>query len=123
MLNQARLKVLKARDDHVSSVLDDARKQLATIAKDGSKYPKIMEGLIAQVGTLLDQLRPTCLTRFNLFQGLCQLLESQVMIRCRAADKSIVEAAIDPAIKSVRDKIKRDCTVKVDGENFLPADW
>ena len=49
MLNQARLKVLKARDDHVSNVLDEGKKQLMSISKDGSKYPKIIEGLIAQV--------------------------------------------------------------------------
>merc|ERR1711902_385406 len=30
MLNQARLKVLKARDEHVSSVLENAKKQLVT---------------------------------------------------------------------------------------------
>ena len=49
MLNQARLKVLKARDDHVGSVLDDAKKQLVKITKDQSKYSKLIEGLIAQV--------------------------------------------------------------------------
>lgn len=49
MLNQARLKVLKARDDHVSTVLDDAKKQLLKISADQSKYPKILQGLIAQV--------------------------------------------------------------------------
>ena len=49
MLNNARLKVLKARDDHVAHVLEDAKKQLATIANDRSKYPAIIEKLIAQV--------------------------------------------------------------------------
>ncbi len=49
MLNQARLKVLKARDDHVGSVLDEAKKQLVSISQDSNKYPKIIEGLIAQV--------------------------------------------------------------------------
>ena len=47
---QARLKVLKARDDHVAHVLDDAKKQLTKIAHDRSKYPAIIEKLIAQVG-------------------------------------------------------------------------
>ncbi len=49
MLNQARLKVLKARDDHVGSVLEDAKGQLISISKDSARYPKIIEGLIAQV--------------------------------------------------------------------------
>ncbi len=51
------------------------------------------------------------------------MLESQITIRCRAADKAVVEKAVGPALASVKDKIKRECAVKVDGENFLPADW
>lgn len=51
------------------------------------------------------------------------MLESAVTIRCRESDKSIVEAAIEPAKASVKDLIKRECAVKVDGENFLPKDW
>ena len=49
MLNQARLKVLKARDDHVGQVLDNAKTQLVTISKDSNKYPQLLEGLIGQV--------------------------------------------------------------------------
>ena len=49
MLNQARLKVLKARDDHVQAVLNDGKRSLVNISRDQSKYPKILEGLIAQV--------------------------------------------------------------------------
>merc|ERR1712173_290574 len=41
MLNQARLKVLKARDDHVGQVLDNAKTKLVTISKDGNKYPQL----------------------------------------------------------------------------------
>jgi len=100
MLNNARLKVLKARDDHVAHVLEDAKKQLTTIANDRSKYPAIIEKLIAQ--------------------GLCQLIEPAVTIRCRQEDKAIVEGAIEPALSSVRDMIKKDkVEIKVDGENFL----
>merc|ERR1711878_173539 len=38
LLNQARLRVLKARDEHVSNVLDDGKQQLASITKDKQKY-------------------------------------------------------------------------------------
>ena len=41
--------MLKSRDDHVAHVLDDAKTQLAKIAHDRSKYPAIIENLIAQV--------------------------------------------------------------------------
>jgi V-type H+-transporting ATPase subunit E len=100
MLNQARLKVLKARDDHVQTLMEEGKKQLVQIAHDKSKYPKILEGLISQ--------------------GLCQLLESTVTIRCREEDKAVVEGAIAPALAAVRDLIKRDVEIKVDPENFLP---
>jgi V-type H+-transporting ATPase subunit E len=58
MLNQARLKVLKARDDHIQTVLEDSKKKLHQISKDPNMYPKIIEGLIAQVGSpLANQLK------------------------------------------------------------------
>ena len=49
MLNQARLKVLKERDDHVSTVIAHGKRELANISRDQQRYPKIIEGLIAQV--------------------------------------------------------------------------
>lgn len=103
MLNQARLQVLKARDDHVSNVLTQAKRKLATISKDQSRYPKILEGLIAQ--------------------GLCQLLETHVSVRCRQADLQLVQQTIPAAVASVKDKMpKINCQVVLDNENFLPSD-
>ena len=52
LLNQARLRVLKARDEHVSNVLDDGKQQLASITKDKQKYSQLLQGLIAQVNNL-----------------------------------------------------------------------
>ena len=49
LLNQARLKVLKARDEHVGNVLSESKRQLAIVAKDQAKYSKLIQGLIAQV--------------------------------------------------------------------------
>jgi len=103
MLNQARLKVLKARDDHVTKVLDNAKKQLVTISKDQNRYPQLLEGLIGQ--------------------GLCQLLESNVAIRCRQVDLQMVQGIVPKAIASVKDKMpKINVQVQVDTERFLPAD-
>lgn len=48
MLNQARLKVLKVREDHVRGVLDEARKRLGEVTKDQAKYSQILESLILQ---------------------------------------------------------------------------
>lgn len=48
MLNQARLKVLKVREDHVRNVLDEARKRLAEVPKNATLYSDLMVTLIVQ---------------------------------------------------------------------------
>lgn len=48
MLNQARLKVLKVREDHVQNVLDEARRRLGEITKDPANYSKVLTSLIVQ---------------------------------------------------------------------------
>ena len=48
MLNQARLKVLKVREDHVRSVLDEARRRLGEVTKDSTRYGHVLESLITQ---------------------------------------------------------------------------
>lgn len=48
MLNQARLKVLKVREDHVRNVLEDARRHLGEITKDNMRYKKVLQTLIVQ---------------------------------------------------------------------------
>lgn len=48
MLNQARLKVLKVREDHVRNVLDEARKRLAEVPKDTQLYSELLVTLVVQ---------------------------------------------------------------------------
>lgn len=48
MLNQARLKVLKVREDHVRAVLDEARKRLGEVTRDQGKYAEIIKTLVLQ---------------------------------------------------------------------------
>lgn len=48
MLNQARLKALKVREDHVRNVLDEARKKLGEIIHDPGRYKEILQLLIIQ---------------------------------------------------------------------------
>jgi hypothetical protein len=38
-------------------------------------------------------------------------------------DRAVVQAAIPPAIASVKEQTKKDVQVKLDEENFLPTDW
>jgi len=48
MLNQARLKVLKVREDHVRNVLEEARRRLSEVTRNPSKYAEILNSLIVQ---------------------------------------------------------------------------
>lgn len=48
MLNQARLKVLKVREDHVRNVLDEARKRLGEVTRNREQYKEVLTTLIVQ---------------------------------------------------------------------------
>ncbi|XP_063624071.1 V-type proton ATPase subunit E [Cydia splendana] len=102
MLNQARLKVLKVREDHVRNVLDEARKRLAEVPNNKELYSDLLVTLIVQ--------------------ALFQLVEPQVTVRVRQADKSLVEGLLSKAQASYKQKISKDLQLKVDNENFLPAE-
>ena len=48
MLNQARLKALKVREDYVRDVLDEARRKLTEVTKNESQYREILRKLVVQ---------------------------------------------------------------------------
>lgn len=64
MLNQARLKVLKVREDHVRNVLDEARKRLTEVTHDTSRYSGILKLLIIQ------GLCQVCISLFMIFVNI-----------------------------------------------------
>lgn len=101
MMNQARLKVLKARDDMITDLLNEARRRLAEIAKDPAKYSSLLEGLV--------------------LQGFYRLLEPKVTIRCRPQDVEFVQTAVNKNIPIYKEAVKSNITVKIDKERFLPA--
>ncbi|XP_029992172.1 V-type proton ATPase subunit E 1a [Sphaeramia orbicularis] len=100
--SQARLKVLKARDDMISDLLNESRQQLANIAKDPARYSTLLEGLV--------------------LQGFYQLLEPKVTIRCRQEDVEMVQAAVNKNVPIYKEAVKNNIVVKIDQERFLPAD-
>lgn len=102
MLNQARLKVLKVREDHVRNVLDEARKRLGEVTKDTHRYTEILKTLI--------------------LQGLYQLFEHPVVIRSRAQDRHLVESIIPEMAQEYKAQSGKDITLKVDMDNALPAE-
>ncbi|XP_056307438.1 V-type proton ATPase subunit E 1a [Danio aesculapii] len=102
LMNQARLKVLKARDDMIKDLLDDARQRLATIAKDPNQYQTLLEGLV--------------------LQGFYQLLEPRVIIRCRKEDVALVQTAVQKNIPIYKEAVKSNIEVRIDENSFLSPD-
>lgn len=104
LLNQARLRVLKAREDHIKALLEEARGRLAKVTEDKQKYKTILVGLISQ--------------------GLYQLLEPNAILRCRAADVDLVREAMGPAIENYKQATKGTKEVKLtlDTDNYLAHD-
>lgn len=102
LLNQARLKVLKARDDLISDLLNEARLRLSRVAKDPSRYQTLLDGL--------------------LLQGFYQLLEPTVIIRCRRQDITLVKTSISKNVPIYKKNINKDIDIHIDQETFLPED-
>lgn len=102
LLNNARLKVLKSREDHIKLLREDAQKKLVVLTQDPKQYRDLLEGLIVQ--------------------GLYQMIEDNLVIRCRQKDVKLVEDAIKPAVVSFKNATKRDVKVTMDTNNYLSAD-
>lgn len=102
LMNQARLKVLKARDDMISELLNEARQRLVSVAKDPARYSALMDGL--------------------LLQGFYQLLEPKVTVRCRKQDVQLVQASIQRNIPIYKAAVKNNLEVRIDQNNFLSPD-
>ncbi|XP_064489583.1 V-type proton ATPase subunit E-like [Ornithodoros turicata] len=73
MLNQARLRVLKAGEDYISQVLDEAKARLGEVTKDTARYKVLLNTLT--------------------LQAMFRLLEPEVAISCRAQDANLLDIA------------------------------
>ncbi|XP_005178098.1 V-type proton ATPase subunit E-like [Musca domestica] len=103
MLNQARLKVLKVREDHVASVLEDARRRLGEVTKNPAEYKVVLEKLI--------------------LQALFQTMEPTVILRCRQVDVGLVNEVLPAAVEEYKKQMmNQGVSVDVDTDNYLPAD-
>ncbi|XP_044272293.1 V-type proton ATPase subunit E isoform X1 [Tribolium madens] len=109
MLNQARLKVLKVREDHVHNVLDDARKRLGEITNDQARYSQLLESLILQ----------------SLYQYLGisdELFENNIVIKVRQQDRSLIQGILPVVSTKYRDATGKDVHLKIDDESHLPSE-
>lgn len=102
MLNQARLKTLKAREDHINNVLDEATRRLASLPNDPNKYQAVLNGLI--------------------LSSLYQICEGECALRCRQKDLTLVEQMLPTCVDEAKKVTKRDIKVQIDKQNWLPAD-
>jgi len=102
MQNQGRIKCLKAREDHMRNVLDEARSNLSKISADPQRYPAILKGLM--------------------MQGLLQLLEKELVLRCRHKDEQLVVKLLPECLQELQ-KVWGDTTnVTIDNEHYLSAE-
>jgi V-type H+-transporting ATPase subunit E len=102
MQNTGRLKCLKAREDHLRNVLNEATSNLSKISGDSNRYPSILKGLI--------------------MQGLFQLLEKDVMLRCRHKDEELVQKLMPECLNELQQVWGDRSKVQVDTEHYLPAE-
>lgn len=101
LLNKSRVEVLQAQEAHVKGVLEDAQKQLGVITRDSARYSLLLQNLLTQ--------------------GLCQMMEPTVTVKCRQVDHSLVEAAVPRSIEDYTRMSKLPCNVIIDTNNWLPA--
>ncbi|KAL1138779.1 hypothetical protein AAG570_008841 [Ranatra chinensis] len=102
MLNQARLRVLKVREDHVRNVMDEARRQLTKVTVNPVQYQQLIDRLITQ--------------------AILQLLEPSVTLRTREIDQELVRDVLPAVITRYKEMTGKEISLRVDPENFLPND-
>jgi len=86
----------------VSSVLDDARKRLGEVTKNEAEYKEVLNKLIVQ--------------------GLYQVMEPKVNLRCRQVDVPLVRSVLPICIEQYKAQMKQDVELFVDEREFLAAD-
>jgi len=99
-LNQSRLQILKARDEGIQKLKNEAHRRLAQVSKDVVGYKKLLHDLIVQ--------------------GLIKLEEPKVSVVCRAQDKSLVQDVVSGAAAEYKVKTGKSVEVDIDNVRFLP---
>ncbi|XP_045868283.1 V-type proton ATPase subunit E 1-like [Meles meles] len=100
LMNQARLKVLGARDDLITDLLNEAKQRLSKVVKDTTRYQVLLDGLVLQC--------------------LYQLLEPRMIVLCRKQDFPLVKALGQKVIPMYKIATKKEFDVQIDQEAYLP---
>ncbi|KAG8741287.1 V-ATPase V1 sector subunit E [Ceratobasidium sp. 414] len=96
--NKSRLKLLHAREQHLSDLFHAARTQLLELSKDEEKYGRLLEGIIVQ--------------------GFLSLLEPSATVLARQKDVELVQKAVQAAQAQYAEISGRE--IQVDVEGSLP---
>jgi len=99
-LNISRLQILKARDEGINKLKQEAHRRMSSLAKDPVSYKRLLQSLI--------------------LQGLITLEEPKVTIVCRAQDRSLVQDVAASAAAEYKAKTGKNAEVEVDTQRFLP---
>merc|ERR1711920_999392 len=100
-INKQRLEKIKARQEVMTKLAGEVRKELVSKGQDKAFVTKLI------------------------VQGLLMLLEDQVVVRCREADKSVVQACLQAASTEYSQVIKtqtgadKNCNLVIADKDFL----
>jgi V-type H+-transporting ATPase subunit E len=97
-VNQNRLTVLRERDRILTVVRDNVSKSLLNIAPD--RYRTLVRGL--------------------LLQGAYTMNEENLLVRCRASDKDLVQSMLADVCSEIKTKLGRNQSLTIDTKNILP---
>merc|ERR1712176_643965 len=102
-INKQRLEKIKARQEVMTKLADEVRGQLTAKGQDKAFITKLI------------------------VQGLLMLLEGEVVVRCREADKSVVQGCLKDASEEYSKVIKtqtgadKTCKLVIDEKDYLPS--
>jgi len=91
LINNARFEQMRERDRILKELRQEIADKLVEVAKH-DQYPALVQALIVQ--------------------GLFTVLENKVEIKCREADRAIVEKALPPALRQFKDMVKKETGVE-----------
>ena len=102
MANKTRIKVLSARQELLDKLFEEARKKLAETGSKSQNYEEVLKGLI--------------------LEGMYLLAETKVSVRCRKADKEMVQTAAKKASEEYKENVGSESEAAVDEKDWLPED-
>lgn len=100
--NKTRLRVLSKKEEVLSTIFNEAEKDLKEVSKKKGQYKPVLTGLIEE--------------------GLLMMLEKDVRIVLRKQDLSLGKEVVADAAKAFEEKSKVTVNAVIDEENFLSAD-